>query len=219
MKRRRRKATQPDESERQDAPPTLPTTMIPPKPNNYKFFLALALTRASNTALRIGVWALWNGFASVLTYNSHTSMKKLRIPSSFFPSCNNKNFMFPGVTKADTVQSLNLSTAFRYIAPSFRITSSIASKLAFAIICITWRSCPPPTLVCPLVDCCVVLDAPESAVNVPAKADVDHVGKLAARGEVTVCVGFEDWCVSVYSGVSDGERRNKWCDIVPQRRG
>lgn len=58
-------------------------------------------------------------------------MKKLRIPSSFFASCNNKNFMsiqgqlpytillivhpLPGVTKADTVHSLNLSTAFRYL--------------------------------------------------------------------------------------------------------
>lgn len=109
---------------------------------------AHARTRLSNTKLRIGVCAVWNGFKSVyypsqlscllhpppptFTYSSHTSMKNPRIPSSFFPSCNNRNFMsviyhqstskynvlrssLPGVTNADTVHSLNLSTAFRYL--------------------------------------------------------------------------------------------------------
>lgn len=108
-----------------------------------------------------------------------------------------------------------LPLAATYIAPSLRITSSTASKLAFAIICITCRSCPPPTRVGPLpVDCCVALDAPDSAVSVPANADVDHVGRFAASGEVTVCAGFSDWCVSEYRGVSEGESRNRWCDIV-----
>jgi hypothetical protein len=33
--------------------------------NNYKFFFALALTLLSNTVLRIGVCAVWNGFIAV----------------------------------------------------------------------------------------------------------------------------------------------------------
>ena len=33
--------------------------------NDYKFFFALALTRLSNTVLRIGVCAVWNGFIAV----------------------------------------------------------------------------------------------------------------------------------------------------------
>jgi hypothetical protein len=75
----------------------------------YRCFLALARTLVSNTVLRIVVCAVWKGFNIVcaeiehctahpepsltLTYNSHTSMKNCRIPSSFFPSCNNTNFM------------------------------------------------------------------------------------------------------------------------------
>jgi len=31
----------------------------------YRFFFALALTRLSNTVLRIGVCAVWNGFMAV----------------------------------------------------------------------------------------------------------------------------------------------------------
>ena len=76
-------------------------------------------------------------------YSSHTSVKKALIPSSFLPSCNKTNFMsfvitiistidhsphfrgsrlLPGVTNADTVHSLNLSTDLRYL---IRIKSSI----------------------------------------------------------------------------------------------
>ena len=33
----------------------------------YKFFFALALTRLSNTVLRMGVCAVWNGFMAVWT--------------------------------------------------------------------------------------------------------------------------------------------------------
>lgn len=40
--------------------------------------------------------------------------------------------------------------------------------------------------------CCVALDAPESAVRVPANADVDHVGRFAARGDDAVGAGFVD---------------------------
>ena len=35
------------------------------KPLGYKFFFALALTRLSNTVLRMGVCAVWNGFMAV----------------------------------------------------------------------------------------------------------------------------------------------------------
>lgn len=67
------------------------------------------------------------------TYNSHTSIKNCRIPSSFFPSCSSTNFismhrsvttafpymriffLLPGVTNADTVHSLNLSIVFKYL--------------------------------------------------------------------------------------------------------
>lgn len=68
-----------------------------------------------------------------LMYSSHTSMKNARIPSSFFPSWSKMNFIssqwlpsqlgcnaspldsLPGVTKAETVHSLNLSTDLRYL--------------------------------------------------------------------------------------------------------
>ena len=106
------------------------------------------------------------GGLHTFTYNSHTSIKNARIPSSFFASCNRMNLVstrnqrsvstqiirypLPGVTNADTVHSLNLSTPFRYlctikhlplagsvhtnIALSLVATSSITSKLALAII-------------------------------------------------------------------------------------
>lgn len=61
--------------------------------------------------------------------------------------------------------------------------------------------------------CCVALDAPDSAVSVPANADVDQVGRFDARGDVTLGTGFVDWCVRLYNGVSDGDSRNRWCDI------
>jgi len=35
------------------------------RPIRYRFFFALALTRLSNTPLRIGVCAVWNGFMAV----------------------------------------------------------------------------------------------------------------------------------------------------------
>jgi hypothetical protein len=136
---------------------------------------------------------------------------------------------------ADTVHSLNLSTDFKYlhthchcalshptarrthIVGSLYITSSITSRPAFAIICITCRSCPPPIRTAPPLVCCVALDAPESAVSVPANADVDHVGKFDARGDVTLGTGFVDWCVRLYSGVSDGDNTKRWCDIFQKQ--
>ncbi len=69
-----------------------------------------------------------------------------------------------------------------HIVFSLRITSSITSSPAFAIIWITWRSCPPPTRTEPPLVVCVALDAPDSAVRVPANADVDHVGRFDANG-------------------------------------
>jgi hypothetical protein len=77
---------------------------------------ALARTRVSNTALRIGVCAVWNGFSIVcgcavngtydfrsgskrvlpyltLTYSSQTSVKNALMPSSFFASCRSMNFI------------------------------------------------------------------------------------------------------------------------------
>lgn len=71
-----------------------------------------------------------------------------------------------------------------YIALSFRIKSSITSRLAFAIIWITWRSCPPPILApppCTWCDC-VALEAPDNAVSVPANADVDQLGRFDDSG-------------------------------------
>ena len=35
------------------------------KPLFYRYFFALALTRASNIGLLIGLYAVWNGFSSV----------------------------------------------------------------------------------------------------------------------------------------------------------
>jgi len=101
-----------------------------------------------------------------------------------------------------------------YIRFCLCISSSTTSRLAFAIICITWRSCPPPTRTAPPVVCCVALDAPESAVSVPANALVDQVGRFEASGDVTVGTGLVEWCVRLYNGVSDGDSRNKWCDMI-----
>lgn len=84
------------------------------------------------------------------------------------------------------------------ITLSLRITSSIASRLAFAIICMTCRlSCPPPILAAPPAACCVwlALVAPERALNVPANADEDQLerlGRFEARGDEVVCDGFEE---------------------------
>ena len=61
--------------------------------------------------------------------------------------------------------------------------------------------------------CCVALDAPDSAVSVPANALVDHVGKFEAKGLETLAAGFDDWCVRLYNGVSDGDKRKRWCDM------
>ena len=79
-----------------------------------------------------------------------------------------------------------------HIVFSLRMTSSITSSPAFAIIWITWRSCPPPTRTEPPLVVCVALDAPDSAVRVPANADVDHVGRFDANGDVTLGTGFVD---------------------------
>ena len=73
---------------------------------------------------------------------------------------------------------------------SFRITSSTTSRLALAIICMTCRSWPPPILDPPPAPCCPALDAPDNAVNVPANAEVDQVGRFDESGEVIVGAGF-----------------------------
>jgi hypothetical protein len=68
-------------------------------------------------------------------------MKNCRIPSSFLPSCRSTNFMsvrtvrsfryrthrvlLPGVTYADTVHSLNLSIALKYLIRISTTTHSI----------------------------------------------------------------------------------------------
>ena len=107
--------------------------------------------------------------------------------------------VLPGVTKADTVHSLNLSTALRYLdieirrgsdgaervymALFVRMTSSMTSRLALAIICTTARSVPLP--ICFWPEAAVVwgtLAAPERAVRVPAKAEVLQVGRFEERG-------------------------------------
>ena len=81
------------------------------------------------------IYILCSSKKLTFTYNSQTSMKNDLIPSSFFPSCNSTNFiserfnsvctiikqwcryfLLPGVTKADTVHSLNLSTDLKYLS-------------------------------------------------------------------------------------------------------
>ena len=47
---------------------------------------------------------------------------------------------------------------------------------------------PPPDMWCD----CAALDAPLSAVSVPANADVDQLGRFDARGDVVVWIGFDD---------------------------
>jgi len=42
---------------------------------------------------------------------------------------------------------------------------------------------------------------------------VDHDGRLDAKGAATLVAGFVVWCVRLYNGVSEGDKRNKWCDI------
>ena len=80
------------------------------------------------------------------------------------------------------------------------------SRLAFAIIWITWRSCPPPIRTPPpAAFVCATLDAPDSAVNVPANALVDHEGRFADRGAGADAAGFDDRCVRLYNGESDGD--------------
>ena len=57
--------------------------------------------------------------------------------------------------------------------------------------------------------CCVVLDAPDSAVRVPANADVDHVGRLDDNGDETPPAGLVDEYVRLYIGVSEGDSMNR----------
>jgi hypothetical protein len=56
--------------------------------------------------------------------------------------------------------------------------------------------------------------APDSAVNVPANADVDQVGRLDDSGEVVLGAGLDDKWVRLYKGVSDGDKINKWWDMA-----
>lgn len=216
----------------------------------HKYFFALARTRASKTALRIGVCAVWNGFNIVCHPNrlvsadavdpsgTHLNIQlphiekersdalvvprfvqqdKLHVCTtrSALPQTPHAHNVLPGVTNADTVHSLNLSTDLRYLyAPStcaipelsasahirlsLRITSSITSRLALATICITCLSFPPPMRAPPPCTwyACAALGAPESAVNVPANAEVDQLGRFAARGDVVLGAGFEEKCAS-----------------------
>ena len=111
-----------------------------------------------------------------------------------------------------------LHAATTHIVFSLRITSSITSKLALAIIWMTCLSCPPPMRTDPPVVCWGALEAPDNAVSVPAKADVDHVGKFAASGEVRLATGFVEWCVRLYNGVSEGDSKKRWCDILNDER-
>lgn len=106
------------------------------------------------------------------------------------------------------------TTINTHIVFSLRITSSITSRLALAIIWMTCLSCPPPIRTGPPVVCWGALEAPDNALSVPAKADVDQVGRLVARGDVTLTTGFVDWCVRLYNGVSEGDSRKRWCDII-----
>lgn len=55
--------------------------------------------------------------------------------------------------------------------------------------------------------------APDKAATVPAKAEVDQVGRFEDSGSELVADGRFDKCVSEYSGVSVGESRNKWWDM------
>jgi hypothetical protein len=101
---------------------------------------------------------------------------------------------------------------------SRRTTSSTMSRLAFAIIWITCRSCPPPIRTPPpCVLICATLDAPDNAVSVPAKAVVDHEGRFADSGDGAAAAGFDDRCVRLYSGVSEGDSMKRWCDMAAER--
>lgn len=95
-----------------------------------------------------------------------------------------------------------------------RIVSSTASKLALAIIWTTARSVPLPICLCPaaVAPGCMTDDAPESAVSVPANADVLHVGKFDERGNCWLA-DFDDGTVRLYSGESTGERIKRWTDM------
>lgn len=68
----------------------------------------------------------------------------------------------------------------------------MTSRLAFATIWMTWRSFPPPTFALPCAFACAALGAPDNADNVPAKAEVDQLGRLEARGEATDWAGFDE---------------------------
>jgi hypothetical protein len=54
----------------------------------------------------------------------------------------------------------------------------------------TCLSCPPPIFTPPCECDCGALDAPDKAVNVPANADVDQLGRLAARGDAVDGIGL-----------------------------
>ena len=82
------------------------------------------------------------------------------------------------------------------MAVSFLITSSITSKLAFAIICITCRSCPPRGTPPPAPGLYAGDVAPDKAFRVPAKAVADQDGRFEAKGYAVDGAGFEDWCVN-----------------------
>jgi len=51
--------------------------------------------------------------------------------------------------------------------------------------------------------------APESAATVPAKADVDQVGRFEERGSTFPVAGRLERWVKEYKGVSVGDSKNK----------
>lgn len=51
-------------------------------------------------------------------------------------------------------------------------------------------------------------------MSVPANAEVDHDGRFADKGEGAATDGLAEKWVRLYRGVSDGERRKRWWDIV-----
>jgi len=115
--------------------------------------------------------------------------------------------MLPSVTNADIVHSLKRSMDLRYIAPVVRMTSSTASRLAFAIIITTCRSSFPAFD--PGGPGGFTLVAPERAATVPEKAEVDQAGSWDASVEVGPETGREEMYDREYNGVSNGLMTNK----------
>lgn len=102
-----------------------------------------------------------------------------------------------------------------YMAEFSFTVSSITSRLAFAIIWTTCLSCPAPItggrlpLLARALFAEAAAEAPDRAATVPAKADVDHEGRLDDKGRADVADGRLERWVREYRGVSVGESKNK----------